>query len=135
MLDRTALPSRGIPNMGEEFPSTTDDEENLTKFSVSAALEQFLDLGFVGPEIVKLKSYLATSHWSLLVSERCLDDIAAILLCEKLSVVNGIARIFSPILLELVQRASLVDMTPEAKHNHMCVLLGRLVTHNQAAIQ
>jgi hypothetical protein len=109
--------------------------EKLTKFSVSVALRQLVDLASSSPEFDKLASYLTMPKWSPFVVEKCLDDVAQLLLFEKSSLLDDIVRIFSPILIELVQRASCVEMSPDVKHHLMCALFGKLITRNKGVLQ
>lgn len=109
--------------------------EKLTKFSVSVALRQLLDVGSSYSEIAKLEKYLTVPNWSPFVVEKCLDDVAQLLLCGKSDFMDDIVRIFAPILIELIQRAASVKMSPEAKHNQMCCLFGKLITKNKGVLQ
>jgi hypothetical protein len=118
----------------EESANCTDMEK-LTKFSVSVALRQLVDLASSSSEFDKLASYLTMTKWSPFVVEKCLDDVAQLLLFEKSSLFDDIVRIFSPILIELVQRASCIQMSPDVKHNLMCVLFGKLIIRNKGVLQ
>lgn len=112
------------------------DTEKLTKFSVSYALRQLIDCGSgTNSELTKLESYCSPTKWSPFIVERCLDDVAQLLLCDKSELIDDIVRIFSPILVELIQRASCMQMSPELKHYLLCVLFGKLITRNKSILQ
>lgn len=121
--------------MEDDTAANYTDTEKLTKFSVSLALRQLLDRGPTSPDIAKLKSYLNAPKWSPLMVERCLEDIARLLLFEKSGFINDITQIFAPILIELVQRASCIQLSSELKHQLMCILFGKLITRNKAILQ
>ena len=111
------------------------DTEKLTKFSVSVALRQLLDIGSANAEITKLEKYLTAQNWSPFIVEKCLDDVGRLILCGKYDFMDKIVSIFSPILIELLQRASCVQMSPEVKHHLMCSLFGKLITRNKGVLQ
>lgn len=111
------------------------DTEKLTKFSVSFALRQLIDCDSTNSDITKLEKYCSTTKWSPFIVERCLDEVAQLLLCGKSVLIDDIVKIFAPVLVELIQRASCMQMSPELKHHLLCVLFGKLITRNKSVLQ
>lgn len=123
--------------MEEDSPRNYTDMEKLTKFSVSAALRRWLELSssVSDPVISKLKKYLDLTKWSPLMVENCLNDVSKLLLCHHSVANDDFVQIFGPILIELLERASQVEIEATAKHLLMCCLLGKLITKNKAVFQ
>ena len=122
--------------MEEDPPRNYTDMEKLTKFSVSSALGRWLQLELSrDEEIVKLNKYLSPTKWSPLMVENCLNDVAWLLLCNPAVANDEFVRIFGPILIELLERASQADIDADLKHLLMCCVLGKLITRNKAVYQ
>ena len=120
--------------MEEDSSGNYTDMEKLTKFSVSAALCQWIDLQEC-PELIKLKRYLSLTKWSQKDVDTCLSGISQILLCHQYLISKEFIQLFGTIFIELLERAARVNIDVESKHKLMCVLLGKLVTQNKSVLK
>ena len=110
------------------------DMEKLSKFSVSAALNQWLKADF-DSFLNRFDRYKNLSKWSPLQVEKCLDDVAQLLLCDSSAASDTFVMAFGPVLIEVLERASKIEMESRLKHSRMSVLLGKLGTRNKAVLQ
>jgi hypothetical protein len=111
------------------------DMEKLSKFSVSAALHQWLKANNASSFSKRFDKYLNLSKWSPLQVEKCLEDVAQLLLCDTSAASDSFVASFGPVLIEVLERASNCNMESRLKHPRMSVLLGKLGTQNKAVLQ
>jgi len=109
------------------------DMEKLSKFSVSAALHQWLAVNALYSK--RFDKYLNLSKWSPSLIEKCLEDVAQLLLCDISAASDSFVSAFGPVLIEVLERASRSNMESRLKHPRMSVLLGKLGTKNKAVLQ
>lgn len=120
----------------EETASNSVVMEKFPNFSLPVALQQMLNLGLKNPQVTNFEKYLSLPKWSRDVVESCLNDLTDVLLCERS--VDDLFEILSPILIELLQRASHIQkstISPRVMHQTMCVLLGKLIRMNKGILQ
>ena len=120
----------------EETASNSVVMEKFPNFSLPVALQQMLNLGLKNPQVTNFEKYLSLPKWSRDVVESCLNDLTDVLLCERS--VDDLFEILSPILIELLQRASHIQkstISPRVMHQTMCVLLGKLIRKNKGILQ
>ena len=120
--------------MDEDCVRNLTDVEKLTKFSISNALDQWLQLCDCRV-LTQFDRYSSITTWSAQDVEKCLNEIAELILCQSGLVSQEFVHLFGTILIELLDRASQCEIDAGIKHQLMCVLLGKLVTQNKTVLQ
>ncbi len=129
----SSLPRSSLAKaMEDDSAGNTDSMEKSAHFSISAALSQWLDVCGL-PEIVsKMQRFASITKWSEDIVGECLNEVSEVMMCCEDAVSVEFIHFFGPIMLELLQRASRVQLDSQLNHQQMCVLLGRLIMDNKS---
>ena len=125
--------------MEDDSAGNITDLEKMTKFSVSTALRQWMDVcdraKVAAKTTTNFEKYLTASKWRNETVDSCLDEIAQLMLRDQSTVTDTFVSVFGPVLLDLLERTTNLEPNDDLKHKLTCVLLGKLPSTNKTVMQ